>query len=328
MRDKRGLGPLCATAVWDSWPVSARLAAMKMLFEHGAKPNEGDVCEVIIVLRESRRPHLMVPVLEALLERWTVPDSLVLSGLCGCGLLSRLGPSDRARLLLAHVSDPNAEVNGGPLLYHAIHEELPMKEVILPLIEAGARLVPPDGNLSLSCALAQARWDVAQILLDAGAVPCFESDVLHALNSPERLLESFLRRCPEAATASFDTEEDHDENESGTGDWGPPSALWQAAAVGNHRATKLLLEAGADPNGAPSPLRGAVGRSREVLLRAGADPNTRGSDGESPLGRAIKLGNLHAASVLARHGAIVDPDSAAAWVKIPRSVKKWGRVAT
>jgi len=93
------------------------------------------------------------------------------------------------------------------------------------------------------------------------------------------------------------------------------SPLHGVASVGNVRAVKVLLEAGADPNtrdnNGNSPLHRAAssgsGETVKVLLEAGADPNAHGNDKSSPLHLAMSGGSGVVVKLLLEAGA--DPNA-------------------
>jgi hypothetical protein len=93
------------------------------------------------------------------------------------------------------------------------------------------------------------------------------------------------------------------------------TALHAAACEGNEKITRLLLEAGANPNArdkeGATPLHIAVqhGNAIEVaiaLIEKGADVNAQESNGQTPLHRAANYGHKDACRILVERGANKD----------------------
>ena len=91
---------------------------------------------------------------------------------------------------------------------------------------------------------------------------------------------------------------------------GGPTALLLAAREGQLEVVRLLLKAGASPDGRDSPMTplaaAAVGGHTPViqlLLRAGADINAEGRGGLAPLVLAVRFNRLDAARALLKAGA-------------------------
>jgi ankyrin repeat protein len=91
---------------------------------------------------------------------------------------------------------------------------------------------------------------------------------------------------------------------------GGPTAMLRAAREGQLEVVRLLLKAGASPDGRDDPMTplaaAAVGGHTPViqlLLRAGADINAEGRDGLAPLVQAVRFNRLDAARALLKAGA-------------------------
>jgi cytochrome c len=109
-------------------------------------------------------------------------------------------------------------------------------------------------------------------------------------------------------TAALDTGAAVDEGDKGA------TPLFLAVRGGHLEAAKLLIERGADPNAAPSPLLGpslmpALAKRRidliELLLNAGADPNWQGNR-EAALHIAVRSDCLDCVKALVKAGADVN----------------------
>ena len=138
------------------------------------------------------------------------------------------------------------------------------------------------------------------LVLGIGAV------LLVAVACDEQSAESPLIQA--ARTGSLDTIErlldsGADVNEAGpTGDDWDATPLQHAILARQPRAVRLLLDRGADPNGAggpksPAPLMLAAGDTDptfvNLLLAHGADPAIEGDSGVTPLARAVSAGTIH-----------------------------------
>ncbi len=90
------------------------------------------------------------------------------------------------------------------------------------------------------------------------------------------------------------------------------SAIWLAVCEAQTEIVRLLIEAGADPNGLPddTPLLNAVQQGNlelvELLIAGGADVNFSDEDGQPPLLHAAYVGNLGIVQALVEAGADVN----------------------
>lgn len=84
-----------------------------------------------------------------------------------------------------------------------------------------------------------------------------------------------------------------------------------ATYLGNLEATKILMDAGADPNqpdaNGNTALMGVIYKGHEEIIRLlldrGADPNIRGMNGMTALHYAMMFGKEHVADLLVTNGA-------------------------
>ena len=183
-----------------------------------------------------------------------------------------------------------------------------LAEVARLLLAAGADpAARPDGEGSqwtpLLCAVAgEANAGITALLLEHGARPDDHVLYLAAFDDSHESLRLLLPHAPDIAATT---------------------ALSAPISTGDITATRLLLDAGADPNRLLD--AGLLGESHEqeppvpplsaavtlaagpeltgLLLEHGADPNTPGPDGRTPYQQAVRTGQDEVAELLARHGA-------------------------
>lgn len=107
-----------------------------------------------------------------------------------------------------------------------------------------------------------------------------------------------------------------------------PMALESAASFGRLAYCRLLLEAGADPNGSgfSPPIHRAVELPDpailQLLLRSGANPNPRDANGSPPLSKAAENGLDQHAALLIKTGASLDAVDSKGLTPLDRAIHR------
>ncbi|QGG47118.1 ankyrin repeat domain-containing protein [Heliorestis convoluta] len=184
-------------------------------------------------------------------------------------------------------------------------------EEFVTLLEKGANVNARDsqGNSALIKAVLQKDLRKAKALLASGADPAQKnSEAMTALMLAAQLNQS------EMVKALLTAQADVNQKNEKMGEW---TALFSAVWAGNLDITKILLEAGANPNvryyeagkrkeDGWTPLNWAVSQNNlemtQLLLSRGADPSQR-TDGWTALMNASWYGRMDLATVLLQAGA-------------------------
>ena len=311
-----------------------RLAVVELLLRHGA---DADLALHVAVEK------LWVEIVSALLAGGADPNLASQSG--ASALRTALGRSDVqagaeiAALLLRAGADP-ARADRGSSSGLALAARTSPLRLVRDLLDAGADPSPPGDWTPVKVAVEQERPDVAELLLEAGANPNSEggwTTLFWAARNEDLASAELLLAfgadpnvdLPSPTPALFEAvRKEHVEmvrllleHEANPNVFTPLSTLLGSAiGSGNERIARLLMEAGADPNGSSearrTPLEDAVQDDNvemvRLLMEAGADPNGPPEAGRTPLEHALRyadpsiLGSL--AGLLLDAGASVGED--------------------
>lgn len=200
------------------------------------------------------------------------------------------------KVLLEAGANPNARGWRGRSAMHDCHDANAVKL----LIDYGGDVNAQDENgiTPLREAICQREFDLIQLLLDAGADPDLRDKT--GKSSREYALE---HKCCEFVQGSMIKIENPTRRAT--------QKMLQAIPEENIKAMKKALDKGVDPNWIEfreSLLYMSVRSPKvtKVLLDAGADPNIGNDDGETPLHLAVLLGKVETAKLLLEAGA--DPN--------------------
>lgn len=248
---------------------------------------------------DGERPiHLAVrsgdaELLESLLDAGADPNLPNRSGERALHLAARL-KSPLSPLLLSHGADPSLVDSLGNTALHlaATSGDRQLVEGLFGALEAKNN----EGKSALDLAIEAGQLEIALSLQAAGASPStkrWDNDPLHwAVYQQEYAqIEELTTSDPKLLEAK-----------NGQGQ----TALHLAAQMGDLVAVRLLVEAGADPNGEGeegcTPLGVAILErhpvAAQLLLTLGADPSKKNSDGDTPLHLAAFTGALELAPPL------------------------------
>lgn len=282
-------------------------AIAQLLLENGANPNlNNSHGESALVFANNRQDQTMA----ALLKKAGAKDDQAYVGLSPDEALikaARLGDGIKARQLLANGANVNAiDRNGVTPLLAAAHEG--RLELVQQLVTAGAEInFVPLGLREFALSRSSAPLSERELMTVAsrGDTALIAAGRAGRLDVVEYLLQQ---------KASFDVA-----NRQGE------LLLFIAAAQGDRKLVKTLLDHGADVNSIERERRGnqmaqarsAMGRDSvliraaqqghldvvQLLLDSGADVNYRGFMGKSALYSAVENGRLNVATLLLEKGA-------------------------
>ena len=319
--DRYGQTPLSRTCR------EGHLEPAKFLLDHGADPNAGESWKPLACAVAAKGPALV----SLLIERGARVNDRVEPGAKGSmpalHVAAMMGNVEMAELLLKHGADVDAkDPDGVPAIDEALFVE---KDVAPVLLARGAKL-------DVFAAAGLGKTDALRDLLARD--PALAKAVGPHGNTPLH----FAARCGRGDAAEILLAAGADPD---AGDKYKTPVLWEAAANGDARTVKLLMDHGcavdAPAGGTCIPIEGAAawgtkevmelfvargvdvkGRKPSLLLLAaanrkhpdviqclldkGMDANARDENGKGPLDEAAVYGNLEGVRILTARGADIN----------------------
>jgi len=317
-RDLDGHTPLRDALMEDgssSLPPAERWIFIEKLLDLGADPALLDAPAHRALLKSAleQGEEEQFAQLVALGPRWGAGEGFVEYKLAGSALAANTARPLGA--LMGHGLDPNATLDGAPLLAHAAATGVP--EIVAALLAAGADPTLRDGFDRTPLDLAKSRGHAEIVALLEAALRKKEEAARQAQAQAHRLIESLLLD-PARTYAETLRLEGFDLNQTVTmspADGTKPDFEWSilgaAAMLDDPSAIDWLVDAGADPNW-PAPMNGSrplhvavemwhvetlaeegrpfTGAAMRRLVERGADIDAVDAAGHSPLKRALDEG--------------------------------------